>query len=92
MVEFQGGKEDGNAKACQDLEKHVQNQLLQFCIALLDYNLADNEYQSVIISGLAVLGLQEGGRWANAKDYMPKLSAIIKLAWLMVIQNMYEIC
>ena len=57
VVEFQGGKEDGDAKACRDLEKHVQNRLLQFCIALLDHNLADNEYQSVIISGLAILGL-----------------------------------
>ena len=92
MVEFQGGKEDGNAKACRDLEKHVQNQLLQFCITLLDHNLANNEYQSVIISGLAILGLQEGGRWANAKDYMPKLSAVIKLVQLMVIQNTYKIC
>ena len=91
VVEFQGGKEDGDAKACRDLEKHVQNRLLQFCIALLDHNLADNEYQSVIISGLAVLGLQEGGRWANAEDYTPKLSAVIKLARLMVIQNAYEI-
>ena len=57
VVEFQGGKEDGNAKAYQDLEKHVQNWLLQFYITLLDHNLANNEYQSVIISGLAILGL-----------------------------------
>jgi len=81
VVEFQG----------QMLEAHVQGRVLQFCIALLDHGLADNEYQSVIISGLAVLGLQEGGRWANAEDYTPKLSAVIKLARLMVIQNAYEI-
>lgn len=92
VVEFQGEKEGEDAKAYRELEKHVQHRLLQFCIALLDHCLADNEYQSVIISGLAVLGLQERGRWANAEDYTPKLSAVIKLARLMVIQNAYEIC
>ncbi|KAH8749813.1 hypothetical protein BGZ57DRAFT_1010455 [Hyaloscypha finlandica] len=92
VVEFQGEREGEDAQAYQELEKHVQNRLLQFCIALLDHhNLADNEYQSVVISGLAVLGLQEGGRWANAEDYTPKLSAVIKLARLMVIQNAYGI-
>jgi hypothetical protein len=91
IVDFQGGKEGEDKTVYQELERHVQHRLLQFCIASLDHYLADNEYQSVIISGLAVLGLQEEGRWANAEDYTPKLSAVIKLARLMVIQNAYEI-
>ena len=44
VVEFHGAREGEDARACSDLEKHVQNRLLQFYIALLDHNLADNEY------------------------------------------------
>jgi hypothetical protein len=57
----------------------------------LDHKLGDHQYQSAIISGLAVLGLQEGGRWANTEDYTPKLSAVIKLARLMVVRKAYEL-
>jgi hypothetical protein len=35
--------------------REIQREILRFCIALLDYPLQDNEYKSVIISGLAVL-------------------------------------
>ena len=62
VIEFQGEREGEDIQAYQELGKHVQSRLLQFCIALLDHSLADNEYLSVVISGLAVLGLQEGGR------------------------------
>lgn len=88
---MQGEKEGKDAKACHELEKHAQNGYYSFELHLLDHELADNEYQSVVISGLAVLGLQEARGWANAEDYTPKLSAVIKLALLMVIQNAYEI-
>lgn len=67
----------------------MQQALLRFCIALLDYNLVDNEYQSAIISRLAVLGVREDKGWDNPKDYTPKLLAVIKLSRLMVIQIAY---
>ena len=35
-------------------------------------------------------GLKEGGQWAKAKDYTPRLSGVIKLARLMVIRQAYE--
>jgi len=44
----------------------------------------------VLISGLAILGMQEDDGWLDAEDYMPKYSAVIKLAWLMVVQETYE--
>jgi hypothetical protein len=50
------------------------------CIELLNYLLQDNEYQNVIISALAVMGIRDDDRWLDAKDYTPKYSAIIKLA------------
>jgi hypothetical protein len=55
------------------------------CIALLNQLLQDNKYKNVVISRLAVLGIQADKGWLDAKDYTPKYSAVIKLARLMVV-------
>ncbi len=52
--------------------------------------LQDDEYKSVLISGLAILGMREDDGWLDAEDYTPKYSAVIKLARLMVVQEAYE--
>jgi hypothetical protein len=57
---------------------------------LLNQPLQDDEYKSVVISGLAVLGIREDGGWLDAEDYTPKYLAVIKLAWLMVVQEAYK--
>jgi hypothetical protein len=44
----------------------------------------------VLISGLAILGMREDDGWLDAEDYMPKYSAVIKLARLMVVQEACE--
>jgi hypothetical protein len=63
---------------------------LQLYIKLLNYLLQDNEYQNVIISVLALMGIHDDDGWLDAKDYTPKYSAIVKLAQLMVVQEGYE--
>ncbi|KFZ23510.1 hypothetical protein V502_02011 [Pseudogymnoascus sp. VKM F-4520 (FW-2644)] len=83
------GKSD-NDEVCKEAQVNVQQALLRFCIALLDHNLVNNKYQSAIISGLAVLGVREDKGWDNPEDYTPKLSAVIKLSQLMVIQMAYQ--
>jgi len=60
------------------------------CIKLLNHSLQDNEYQNVMISGLAIIGIRDDDGWLDAEDYTPKYSAIIKLARLMVVQEGYE--
>ena len=52
---------------------------------MLNHSLKDNEYKSVIISGLAVLGIQDNDRWLDIEDYTLKYLAVIKLARLMVV-------
>jgi hypothetical protein len=54
-------------------------------MALLDYRLAAGEYCSVIISGLAVMGIWKDGGWMDVLDYMPIYSAVIKIARAMVV-------
>ena len=44
----------------------------------------------MLISGLAILGMREDDRWLDTKDYTPKYSAVIKLAWLIVVQEAYK--
>jgi superfamily II DNA helicase RecQ len=70
--------------------KKVQRNVLRFCVDLLDHPLQDNEYESAMISGLAVLGMRDDEGWLDAEDYTPKYSAAIKLARLMVVQEAYE--
>jgi RecQ family ATP-dependent DNA helicase len=68
----------------------IQRKILRLWIELLNQPLQDHEYKSVIISGLAVLGIRQDNGWLGAEDYTPKLSAVIKLARLMVVQEAYE--
>jgi hypothetical protein len=44
----------------------------------------------VLISGLAVSGIREDNGWLDAEDYIPKYSAVIKLARLIVVQEAYK--
>jgi hypothetical protein len=68
----------------------IQRQVLRLWIAVFNQPLQDDEYKSVLISGLAVLGMREDDGWLDAEDYTPKYSAVIKLARLMVVQEAYE--
>ena len=70
--------------------RQIQREVLRFCITLLDHPLQDNEYQSAIISGLAVLMMKGDKGWHDAEDFTTKYSAVIKLARLMVVQEAYE--
>ena len=63
----------------------IQRQVLQLWIALLNQPLQDDEYKSVLISGLAVLSIREDNGWLDAEDYTPKYLTVIKLAWLIVV-------
>lgn len=71
----EGMKLGAVAKAC-----------LSFCIALLDQQISRREYDSALVCALAVLGVEEGG-WKGANQYPPILSAMIKIAQFMIIQQ-----
>jgi len=62
---------------------------LELCMTLLNHELGDDEYESVIISGLAVLGFRDDGGWLNAEDYTTKYSGFIKVARMLVVYRSY---
>jgi superfamily II DNA helicase RecQ len=70
------------------LEK-IDRLCLRLCIALLNHELGDDEYESVIISGMAVLGFRDDGGWLNAEDYTTKYSGVIKVARILVLYRSY---
>ena len=69
--------------------KRINKLCLELCMTLLNHELGDDEYKSVIISGLAVLGFRDDRGWLNAEDYTTKYSGFIKVARMLVIYRSY---
>jgi hypothetical protein len=61
---------------------------LEFCISLLDHCLKGNVYDSLVVGFLAAIGInvKENGFY-DPTNYTTKLSALIKLAQIMVLQQ-----
>jgi len=76
------------AIASRKLQKHF----LGFWIQLLDHSLPDDEHQSALLSGIAVLGLRPdhlGKGWAQAHDFSPVLSALVTTSKALVVYRSY---
>lgn len=71
----------------------IDRQILAWCVELFNHPLsgsAEQEFESAIVSGLAVMGIRADGGWENALGFTPKLSAVIKLARMIVAQHAWE--
>lgn len=73
-------------------EDRLERMCLGVVIGLLDHPLrSGNHYESIIISGLAVIGLEDRGGWVKVTEYTPIYSAVIKVAkYLVLYQSMLE--
>ncbi|KAF1969653.1 hypothetical protein BU23DRAFT_652385 [Bimuria novae-zelandiae CBS 107.79] len=62
---------------------------LLLCISLLDHTLQGDYFESVILSFLAVLGIDEkpSGVFRSTLNYSPDLSKFIKMAQMLVVQR-----
>jgi hypothetical protein len=68
----------------------IQKACLAFCIALLNQSITRKEYDNPLVCALAVLGVKEDG-WKGPEQYPPILSAVIKVARFMVVQQALEL-
>lgn len=70
----------------------TQSACLRFWLAMFDHELHDDEYESGIMSGLAVCGMsQDGGRkWRPAILYTPDLSGIVTVLRALVVYSARE--
>ncbi|KAE8155519.1 hypothetical protein BDV40DRAFT_306924, partial [Aspergillus tamarii] len=64
----------------------LEQACLGFCIELLNQTYHAQEYESVLICAMAVLGRGEFG-WRDPESYPPILSRVIKVARFMIVQQ-----
>ncbi|KAJ9653968.1 hypothetical protein H2201_009070 [Coniosporium apollinis] len=74
----------------EESRSSVDRACLSFWIALLDHIVEDDDYSNALASGLAVLGITKDGTWQDAMDYTPKLSAVVKLSRMAVVEKAYQ--
>ena len=84
--EVEEGGRVTEAKGKEKRNQAIEERCLEFWIAMFDHGLGDSEYDSAIISGIAVLGLDtENKGWAPAENFTPKLSAIVTIVRAIVV-------
>ncbi|KAK4983396.1 hypothetical protein LTR66_008840, partial [Elasticomyces elasticus] len=93
--ESKEGEENDDDNSSNDKQREaerlpkIQKVCLHFCIELLDQSVTRREYDSALACALAVLGVEQDG-WKGPEQYPPVLSAMIKVARFMVVQQALE--
>jgi hypothetical protein len=84
-------EEQGRAEGNQAVRlSRIQKACLRFCIALLNHRITRREYDSPLVCAPAVLSVKEDG-WKGPEQYPPILSAMIKIAPFMLVQQGLEL-
>jgi hypothetical protein len=73
----------------EEVVRDLNRACLQLCIALLNHTLKGDHFKSVVLSFLAVLGIDESPRgvFCSPLSYSPNLSKFIKIAQMLVVQQ-----
>ncbi len=50
-------------------QEKIYQTMTDLVVAMLDQQIQRNEYESVLISALAAMGLREDGQWKAAENY-----------------------
>ncbi|KAM0713371.1 hypothetical protein Q7P35_000824 [Cladosporium inversicolor] len=81
-IEAEEGWEKKQGNKGKELREAIEGACLRFWLAMFDHELQDDEYESGVISGLAVSGMsQNGGReWRSALLYTPDLLGMDDIA------------
>lgn len=76
---------DNTERSDHGLNKRIQEATREFWLSMFDHELKEGEYESAVISALAVLGLDTNEGWASAMNYTPKLSAIVTVTRALIV-------
>lgn len=73
----------------EEIVRDLDRACLLLCVALLDHTLQGDHFESVVLSFLAVLGIDEspGGVFRGPLSYSPDLSKFVKMAQILVVQR-----
>ncbi|KAK6441318.1 hypothetical protein LTR95_002461 [Oleoguttula sp. CCFEE 5521] len=81
-------KDEGESRAeAVERQTAAEKASIVFWIRMFDHELQDDEFDSGVISALAVLGLDEQGNWKAALNYTPTLSAVITTMRAVVVHR-----
>ncbi|WDK09358.1 hypothetical protein CGRA01v4_00636 [Colletotrichum graminicola] len=58
---------------------------LDMLIGILDHPIRRGDYQNILVSALAVMGISEDGGWVKVNDYTTDYSAVVKVSRMLVI-------
>ncbi|KAL6154739.1 hypothetical protein ACJQWK_00893 [Exserohilum turcicum] len=86
--EHDDSNSDSDSDSGEDLDEvleALQDHVLKLILALLDHKLKDNEYESPLVSAMAVLGVSTKSGWLSPLVYTPKQSAIVTVARMLVL-------
>lgn len=79
-------------KESREQREELYLAVLNFWVSMLDQALPNSEFDSGLLSAVAVLGLDtESAGWADAPSFTPRLSAIITVSRAMVIYSAWSI-
>jgi hypothetical protein len=80
---------DSNIQEGTGLLDDLDKSCLHLCISLLDHILRGDHFESVVLSFLAVLGIngKPGGIFTSPMSYSPDLSKFMKIAQMLVVQR-----
>ncbi|KAF5528621.1 hypothetical protein CGCA056_v002016 [Colletotrichum aenigma] len=70
-------------------QEKLERAALDMLISMLDHQLKGGDYSSALLSALAVIGIAENSSWVQITDYTTKYSAVIKIACMLVIHQVY---
>ncbi|KAK3615709.1 hypothetical protein LTR56_026428 [Elasticomyces elasticus] len=81
----------GSKEARAEAKAGLQEECLMFWIIMLNHELRDREYDSAIMSGLAVLALDtQSGGWMPATNYTPILAAMVTVRRALVVYRSWQ--
>src|SRR5512140_2273885 len=81
--------EPGSSEPTGGYPSPLKRVCLDFLVSLLDHPIPDSEYDSILLSALAAMGIREDGGWLQPSQYTTTYSAIIKIARIVVIQQSF---
>ena len=86
-----GGSNSDRAAVKAVRRRAIEDACMSFWINMFDHELQDDEFESGIISGLAVLGIDtQNGSWKSALNYTPILSAIVSVMRALVVHRAWR--
>ncbi|RFN54793.1 putative ATP-dependent dna helicase q1 [Fusarium flagelliforme] len=80
----------GQAREKGLTDEKMERLCLDMLIGMLDHQFKQSHYDSIVLSALAIMGINEDGGWIEPTDYTPKYSGVIKVARMLVLYQSWH--